>query len=182
LTTEDDLVALLEESIEWKDDFAAEVLSLIEEYNMELEEGVDAAKQAKDSAKCVAQLKAKRMKGRPNGEDSDDYEIESEDAFHAAAAAEASDSDDMFDGEDHFPAPHSTSGTPSPPPSPPTSRVASPVMSDYGSPRRLVRPRPPETLQENSLMGSPRPTKRARTIGISSLGNKTNTTSRDPLS
>jgi len=141
LTTEDDLVALLEESIEWKDDFAAEVLSLIEEYNMELEEDADAAKQAKDTAKRVAQLKAKRMKGRPNGEDSDDYEIESEDeedTFHATAAAEASDSDDMFDGEDHFPAPHSTSGTPSPPPSPPTSRVASPVMSNYGSPRRLV--------------------------------------------
>jgi len=47
LSNEDAMVTHLEESDEWKEDFAAEVFSVIDEYNMELEEAAKEAKQVK---------------------------------------------------------------------------------------------------------------------------------------
>lgn len=202
LANEDDIVTLLEESDEWKSDFAAEVFSIINEYNIELEEAAEEAKRVKDAIKRAAQLKAKRMKGRPNGEDSDDYEVESEDdenildmeelinsdqesvGDYTLDAANTLDHSDILDGgASPFAVPCSTSSEPpSPPPSLQISPISSPINSNHGSPPRyLVRPRPTEFLQENTMMVSQRPAKRARIFAARSLDDSTNASSRDPL-
>jgi hypothetical protein len=195
LANEDDVVTLLEESDEWKNDFAAEVFSVIDEYNIELEEAAAEARRVKDAAKRAARLKAKRMKGRPNGEDSDDYEVESEDDEHVPDVEELIDSEQESDGDDIPDAANtfdhddvSDGGVPftfsyftSDSPSPPTSPVTSPINSNHGSPRHLVRPRPTESLQENITMISPRPAKRVRIFAAGSIEDSTNTNSKDSL-
>jgi hypothetical protein len=188
LANEDDVVALLEESDKWKNDFAAEVFSVIDEYNIELKDTAEEAKQVKDAVRWAARLKVKRMKGQPNGEDSDDYEVESEDDENAPDMEELVNSEKESDGDasDHgdasdsgapFPFPHSTLE----PPSPPTSPFSSLINSNHGSPRHLVRPCPTETLEENIMMVSTRPAKCARIFAARSLDDSTNASSRDPL-
>jgi hypothetical protein len=182
LSNEDTVVTHLEESDEWKEDFAAEVFSVIDEYNMELEEAAKEAKRVKNAEKQAARLKARRMKGRPNGEDSDDYEIESEDeddtiqpsTYCNEVAGDPSESEEGSDEDEASEA----SPPVSPPPSPPISPVASPTKPNHGAMRGLVRPRPTEFLPENIVI-SPRPLKRARRVGTRLLGNTTNTSSKD---
>ena len=135
------------------------------------------------------------MKGRPNGEDSDNYEVESEDDENILVVEELLDSDQELDGG-YAPDTANTSDhgdisdggasfafrcSTSEPPSPSISPASSPINSNHGLPRYLVRARPTESLQENIMMVSPRPAKRARIFAARSLDDSTNASSRDPL-
>jgi hypothetical protein len=79
LINQSDIVTLLQESLEWGNDFAYEVLGIIQGFDQEVDEVKREADRTRRLALMAAWLKAKRMAGCPNGEDSDDEEPESED-------------------------------------------------------------------------------------------------------
>jgi hypothetical protein len=79
LATAADIALLLEESSEWHDNFAVEVFDVIREYDLEVDEAKRESRWQQKLARTAAWLKAKRIAGWPNGEDSDDEQPESKD-------------------------------------------------------------------------------------------------------
>jgi hypothetical protein len=167
VTTKESIISILEESPEWGDDFAEEVLCIIQAYDEELEEAKRLFQWEKRLARTAARLKAKRMAGRPNGEDSDDEEPKSEDeevievpqieppsSDEEDSGTSPNDEDidpasDVEAGQNSHSAPESSESgsSASPKSSPSGSRCVSPTPPQP-FPKR-VHPRPPEQLNEN---------------------------------
>ena len=63
LTSTTAIVALLKESTEWEVDFGAEVFNVIQDYDLELEEGKRETRRVQRLARTAARLKARQMAG-----------------------------------------------------------------------------------------------------------------------
>ena len=173
-----DIVALLQESPEWGDDFGDEVLGIIQGYDQELDEAEREADRTRRLALMVAQLQAKRMAGHPNGEDSDDKEPESEDEDDQCLVKEvAADKEDcgpnamvsdkqgdisdnkdnsLCDSSSDSGTEYISSGTDSDgsgASTPLNSCNPSPVTAPLSSWQKGAHPRPTEHMKENKSIG-----------------------------
>jgi hypothetical protein len=175
-TDESVVVTLLEESAEWHDDFAAEVFYVIQSYDLELEAAKREDQRVKRLARTAARLKAKRMAGRPNGEDSDDNVPESEDEDEvqetqnddrnqeeiSTCPSDEEDEEELLEGAglsyadedtDEEPASRHRSFTVtpdiSPSSSPSSSRGVSPFVPQTSTHHKPMHVRPTEMFKEN---------------------------------
>jgi hypothetical protein len=173
LVNESDVMTLLQKSQEWHDNFAAEVLTIIQAYDDELDEEKKQIERIKKLAHTAAWLKVKRMAGCPNGEDLDDEEPESEDDNEEQGFIEETVADGDDDGSDGLPvnknaviSDHSLNGsdgydsgtenTSSQTPSnallaslPSNSHNPSPVTAQSSSLAKVNNPHPSDLMKEN---------------------------------
>lgn len=183
VATSEAIRSCINESDEWRYDFADEVLAVITQYDARFEIEARGANLQKAATLRAQRLKAKRMAGRPNGEDSDDYDVESEDEpeedyyqpnqelsihIHTEDATDSENETVNTGSENHSDSDSASqdscpSGSSSPP-----LRPHSPRPNSHHS---LVRPRPTEFFKENIPPPGIHATKRSRSLNSGPLAN-----------